>query len=77
MPTLYSKGHNFREAEAMNIEFEYGEKTLILKPPVIREKIIKRHFWFDKVEYYVDWEYCILGPFKTYKDANDCLPTGV
>ncbi len=52
-----------------NITFLYGEKTIVLKPPIIRTVVTKRKFWFDKVEYYVDWEYCSLGPFKNYDDA--------
>lgn len=54
-----------------SVIFLYGEKKIILKPPVIKTVTIKRKFWFDKIEYYVDWEYCSIGPFKNYNDAYD------
>lgn len=52
----------------------YGMKEIKLKAPVIRREIIKRKWWFNKEEYYVDWEYCTVGPFKTYKDAYESCP---
>lgn len=58
------------------IEFIYGEMKTYIKPPIIREKLIKRRFWFNKTEFYVDWEYCTLGPFKTYREAIDAIPRG-
>lgn len=60
----------------MMIEFDYGERKTYIKPPLIREQLTKRRFWFNKIEFYVDWEYCTLGPFKTYKEANDAIPRG-
>lgn len=47
----------------------YGHKVTKFKPPVLREKIIKRRFWFSKKEYYIDWEYCTLGPM-TLEEAK-------
>lgn len=44
-----------------------------LKPPKIIEKIIKRKWWFDKIEYYVEWEFCCIGPYKSYDDAHDMI----
>lgn len=58
----------------MMLEFDYGGRKMYIRPPIIREKLIKRRFWFNKTEFYVDWEYCTLGPFKTYEEANDTIP---
>ncbi len=61
----------------MNITFLYGEKIVTLKPPVIRTVVTKRRFWFDKTEYFVDLEYCSLGPFKKYEDAYEHYAVGL
>lgn len=49
----------------IKIEFLFGEKKIILKPPVITKELVKRKYWFGyKEQYYVDWEYCRMGPMK-------------
>lgn len=56
-----------------NITFIYGERKIILKPPVIRTVFIKRKFWFNKTEWYVDLGSCTVsvGPFERYSDAYE------
>lgn len=56
-----------------NITILYGRKEIILKPPLIKKVIIKRKWWFNKIEYYVEWEYATWGPFRLYSDACDAI----
>lgn len=55
--------------EGSSVTVLYGEKKVIFKPPFISKTVIKRRFWFDKEEYWIEWEYCRQGPFNL-KDAE-------
>ena len=54
-------------------EILFGTKELIIKPLVILKVVINRKFWFDKIEYWIEWEYVRLGPYKSYSEASDML----
>ena len=56
-----------------NLDFiiHYGNKTIKFKPPTITRELIKRKYWFGyKEQYYIDYEYCRLGPMNL-KDAEE------
>lgn len=57
--------------EGSKITFLFGEKKIELKPPIITEELVKRKYWFGyKKIYYVDWEYCRIGPMRL-EDAEE------
>lgn len=57
--------------EEFKITFLYGEKKIEFKSPIITEALIKHKYWFGyKKVYYVDWEYCRLGPM-TLEEAEE------
>lgn len=47
----------------MNITFEFGEKELKFQLPYIIRKRTRRKWWFDKLEYYIVYEFCKTGPY--------------
>jgi len=51
----------------------YGYAEFKVKPPMIRKEIIKRRFWFDKIKYWIDFEFCSLGPIDTLDEAKVLL----
>ena len=51
------------ETKAMMIEFDYGERKTYIKPPLIREQLTKRRFWFNKIEFYVRLGILYIRPF--------------
>lgn len=56
----------------MLLEFLYGEIKIVFKAPIITHKTVKRKWWFDKIEYYIEYEYYTLGPMKL-EDAKEYL----
>jgi hypothetical protein len=55
------------------IQILYGDMELVIKPPCIVERLIKRRFWFDKIEYWIELEFVSMGPFSNYNEAQSHL----
>jgi len=51
----------------------FGTKELVIKPPVIEKKIIPRKFWFNKIEYWIVFEYVAMGPYKSHSQAYEVM----
>ena len=57
-----------------NLEILYGNMEVSITLPKLSTEIqLKKFLWFEwstKV-YYIDYEFCRVGPYKDYDEANE------
>lgn len=51
----------------------YGKKKIVIFPPVLIRKRIRRKWLPDKFKYWVNLEYVKLGPYVDLKFAEEVL----